>query len=105
MAVNGNFPIQNMPMLPIRQATTQTQLSGTLGIANRTITTARDFLSVTSGGRSVQINPSMMSPGDVAFALSNGGIAATLDRHGRLRLPDAASVSGNATLLTDLGLA
>lgn len=105
MAVNGNFPIAQMPMLPYRQAVTQTQISGASGVANRTITTAQDFLAITSGGVSVQINPSMMAPGDVMFALANAGIAATLDRFGRLILPSAASVTGNATLLTDLGLA
>lgn len=105
MSVQGNFPVQNMPLLPYRYSTTQQQISGTAGVANRTISTPQDFLTITSGGRSMQINASMMGPQDVSFALQNAGIPCTLDRFGRLVLPDAASVSGNSTLLTALGLA
>lgn len=104
MSVQGNFPIAQFPTLPYRQTTTQEQVSGASGIANRTINSPQDFLTVTAGGVSVVINPSMMAPGNVMETLKGAGIAASLDYFGRLRLPDAASVTGNATLLISLGL-
>lgn len=101
MASKGNFPISQMPLLPIRAAATQTQVSGTPGVANRTITTPQDDLPFTVGALSVNLSLSMMSPGNILSALENAGIDASLDRFGYLTVPSAPS--GNATMLTALG--
>jgi hypothetical protein len=109
MAINGTFPIAQLPLLPIRQApTTQVQKSGTPSVADRTITTPQDFLSLTftPGGQVVQVNPSMMGPEDLLEVLSGAGLtgSVSLDRYGFLHFPSITSISGNANLKTALGL-
>ncbi len=107
MALYGNYPIQQLPLKPQAEAATQEQVSGVGGVANRTITTPPDFtaLTFTPGNIAVVVNPSMMTPGNLLDALNNAGVTADLDNFGRLVLPDATAVSGNANLKTALGLA
>lgn len=104
MAVNGTFPLQSLPLLPIAQAATQVQISGDSGYANRTITTPADGLSLSFDAISVKINPSMMGIEDLLSALLNAGVAVILSYGGRLILPNTTAVTGNATLKTALGL-
>jgi hypothetical protein len=101
MTSRGNFPLGQMPLLPIRGNATQTQVSGVNGVANRTITTPQDNLTVTVGGIDVVVNASMQTAGNLQLQMQNAGIDASLDRDGYLVLPSAPS--GNATLLTALG--
>lgn len=106
MALNGTYPIQGFPLLRQQYASTQTQVSGVAGIANRTITSPPDFTSLTfsPSGKVVQVNPSMVTPGNLALAFNEAGVTCNLDRFGRLSFPDESSVSGNANLKTALGL-
>lgn len=106
MATNGNFPISQLPLTPIAQAATQTQISGAPQIANRTITTPADGLTLTlqPGSVAVTMNLSMMGASDVLEVLSNAGISVSLDIYGQLQMPSVTSVSGNANMTHALGL-
>lgn len=101
MTVKGNFPLAQLPLLPYRAATTQEQVSGTPGVANRTITTPQDNLPLTIGAVVVYLSLSMMTPGDLLSVLTNSGVEASLDRFGYLSLP--STPTGNAALTTALG--
>lgn len=107
MALLGNYPIAQMPLLPQRAApTTQVQKSGTNGIADRTITTPPDFTNLTfsPGGVVCQVNPSMVTPGNLCEQLNDAGVSATITASGLLSLPNTTAVSGNANLTHALGL-
>ena len=106
MAINGTYPIQGFPLLRQQYATSQTQVSGVAGVANRTITTPPDFTSLTfsPSGVVVPVNPSMSTPGNLADMFNAAGVVCSLDRYGQLSFPDESSVSGNANLKTALGL-
>lgn len=119
MAFTGVFPVQNAPLnTPVAllataslgpqgpAGTTQQQISGTSGIANRSITWPNDRVTVTSGGITATINPSMQDPSSYIGQLNAAGIPCTIDVAGRLvfTAASAAPTSSDANALKVLGV-
>jgi hypothetical protein len=88
--------------------TTQLQNSGQPvgAIANRNITWPKDLSTITSGGVTVTLNPSMQDPSSYIGQLNAAGIPCTLNILGELVLTAVSAVptASDANLLKVLGL-
>jgi hypothetical protein len=113
MAFVGVFPVQDDPITyrpPIGPGgpvgTSQVQQSAVAGIADRTITMPRDLTTLTSGGVTVVLNPSMQDPSSYIGQLNAAGIPCTINILGELVLTAVSVVptASDANLLKVLGL-
>ena|SRR5882672_9180799 len=104
----GAFPVQEGPNLPNTNGLfpTQPQLSGTSGIANRTLTTPTDGKTITATppGKTLTIYPSMSDPSALLNFFNQSGIPCSLDIAGRFTFNPAVTWTGDANTLSALGL-
>jgi|SRR6516162_1682344 len=113
MAFVGVFPLQDDPITyrpPIGPAgpvgTSQIMQSGAAGIADRTITMPKDLVTLTSGGVTVTLNPSMQDPSSYIGQLNAAGIPCTINLVGELVLTavNVVPTASDANLLKVMGL-
>jgi hypothetical protein len=110
----GVFPMMGDPLNrltpPIGPAgpvgTSQLQQSGVPPIADRSITVPKDLSTLTSGGVTVTLNPSMQDPSSYIGQLNAAGIPCTINIVGELVLTAATAIptASDANLLKVLGL-
>lgn len=92
-------------LLPFANGQTNVVVTNGHGDPVRTVSSAPADGSLVIDGRSISgIRPAMMTSGDLMSYLNGSGIVAQLDRYGRLVLPNATTVTGDAALLALLGL-
>ena len=107
MAVKGKFPAPNTQLVSATLLSNQTQKSGTVSIADRTIKAPSDGAILKIGALQLNVYPSMQEISSIIAQINAAGILCTVDREGFLTLPGVSMTptSNDPNVLTWLGFA